>query len=144
MREMSEAIFKVEQRNQKQATTNEIVAELGISSEEYFKLVQDINYCYVLSLDDIDRDNSIFGDDSASPHEVHHQEMDKEYLKTILTKLPEKEQLVLSLYYVEEFTFKQIGEILELTEARICQLHTQAIARIRAKMGSSSSVTEKK
>lgn len=134
MRRMSDAISKIEQRNKKHATTEEIVAELGITLEEHFKMSQEISICNMLSLDEIDSENSIYGDDETSPHEIISQEGVKEKLKEVLANLPEREQLVLSLYYVDEFTFKQIGEILELTEARICQLHTQAIARIRVKM----------
>ena len=134
MRKMSEAISKIEQRNQMQATTEEIAAELGITLEEHFKISQEISICNVLSLDEVDHDNSFLGDDANNPQVIVQHEGVERRLKDILTNLPEREQLVLSLYYVEEFTFKQIGEILELTEARICQLHSQAIARVRAKM----------
>lgn len=134
MRKMSDAITKIEQRNQKHATSEEIAEELGISVEEHFKITQEISICNILSLDEIDQDNSIFGNDDTAPEGIVSQEDIKEQLKEILQELPEREQLVLSLYYVEEFTFKQIGEILDLTEARICQLHTHAIARVRGKM----------
>lgn len=134
MRKMSDAITKIEQRNQKHATSEEIAEELGISVEEHFKITQEISICNILSLDEIDQDNSIFGNDDTAPEGIISQEDIKEQLKEILQELPEREQLVLSLYYVEEFTFKQIGEILDLTEARICQLHTHAIARVRGKM----------
>lgn len=134
MRKMSEAITKIEQRNHKHATTEEIALELGISVEEHFKMSQEISICNVLSLDEIDYDNSLFGDDDEDPLAIAQNQGLEERLKEILKNLPEREQLVLSLYYIEEFTFKQIGEILELTEARICQLHSQAIARVRGKM----------
>ncbi|MEO8400359.1 MAG: FliA/WhiG family RNA polymerase sigma factor [Gammaproteobacteria bacterium] len=134
MRKISAAISLIEQRDQKQATTEEIAAELGISMEEHFKISQEISVCNVMSLDEIDHDYSIIGDDSGNPQTLTQSDSMKEQLKKVLTYLPEREQLVLSLYYVDEFTFKQIGEILELTEARICQLHSQAIARIRSKM----------
>lgn len=134
MRKISEAITKIEQRNQKHATTEEIANELGITIEEHFKISQEISISNILSLDEIDDDHSIFGNDEDSPVEIIDNENLKSRLKEILQDLPEKEQLVLSLYYVEELTFKQIGEILELTEARICQLHTQAIARVRGKI----------
>jgi len=137
MKRISEAISKIEQRDQKQATTEEIAAELGISLEEHFKISQEISICHVMSLEEIDRDYSIIGDtNSVNPQEVTQQEGITEQLKEILHHLPERERMILSLYYVDEFTFKQIGDMLELTEARICQLHSQAIARIRAKMQS--------
>lgn len=134
MRKISETITKIEQRDQKQATTEEIVAELGISIDEYHTISQEINIGNVLSLNVIDEEDSRLGNDFANPFEIMQGEGVKERLKDILKHLPEREQLVLSLYYVEEFTFKQIGETLDLTEARICQLHSQAIARIRSRM----------
>jgi RNA polymerase sigma factor for flagellar operon FliA len=134
MRMMSEAISKIEQRNQTQATTEDIAKELGISAEEHFKMAQDISVCNVMSLDEIDQDNSFLTDGIGNPFELAQNESMKESLREVLSKLPEREQLVLSLYYVEEFTLKQIAEIMDLTEARICQLHTQSIARIRSRM----------
>lgn len=134
MRRVSEAISTIEQRNQKHATSDEIAAELGISTEEHFKMSQEISMCYTLSLDDMDSDSSFLGDDGYNPEELLGQENIKERLKESLKKLPEREQLVLSLYYIEELTFKQIGEVLDLTEARICQLHSQSLTRIRAQM----------
>ena len=134
MRKMSDAITKIEQRSQKHATTEEIAMELGISLDEYFKISQEISVASFVNLDEEDFENSSAGDEENDPQEIFQREAIKERLKDVLVHLPEREQLVLSLYYVEEFTFKQIGKILELTEARICQLHTQAIARVRAKM----------
>lgn len=134
MRKVSEAISKIEQRNQKHATTEEIAFELGLTAEEHFKMSQEISICNVMSLDDFDQDNIQLGDDTTNPQRIIQDEGIKTHLQHVIKDLPEREQLVLSLYYVEEFTFKQIGEILELTEARICQLHTQAIARVRAKL----------
>ncbi len=134
MKKMAEAISKIEQRDQHQATTEEIIAELGISLEEHYKISQEISICHILSLDEIDQNASLLGDCSTNPQELTQDEGVKEHLKKIILKLPEREQLVLSLYYVDEFTFKQIGEILNVTEARICQLHSQAVTRIRTKM----------
>lgn len=138
MKRVSDAISKIEQRDQRQATTEEIAGELGISIEEHFQISQDINMCHILSLNVIDEEDSILGSDEADPQQISQRDGIKERLKTILADLPEREQLVLSLYYVEELTLKQIGEVLELTEARVCQLHSQALARVRSKMKSES------
>lgn len=139
MKKISAAISKIEQRDQRQATTEDIAAELGISSEEHFRIAQEISVCNTLSLSEIDRDDSLLANDIENPQEIMHEHSIKEHLKEVLADLPKKEQLVLSLYYVDEFTFKQIGEILDLTEARICQLHSQAIARVRVKMDTEKS-----
>lgn len=134
MRMVSEAINKVEQRNQTQATPELIAAELEISMEEYADILLDISIGNMVSLNEIDENDSYLKNDINDPEEIMQGENLQEHLKDILMTLPEREQLVLSLYYVEELTLKQIGEVLELTEARVCQLHSQAIVRIRTKM----------
>ena len=140
MRKISDAITKIEQRNKKQATTEEIIAELGITIDEHFQISQEISVCNVMSLDEIEGDNRLLGTDIDNPQCLVQEDNIKNRVNEIVIGLPEKEQLVLSLYYVEEFTLKQIAEILELTEARICQLHSQALARIRAKMSREGSI----
>jgi len=135
MKIVSDAILAIEKRNQKQATTEEIIIELGMTPEEYFKMSQDINIFYVIRLTNEHIDSSLC-DNSNDPEILIQKEGIRGQLKEVLKTLPEKEQIVLSLYYIEELTFKEIGEVLELTEARISQLHSQAIARVRAKLNS--------
>lgn len=139
MRLVADAISALEQRGQKQPTAEEIANEMGITVEEHTKLCQQISICNVTSLDMLDPENAFFGNDAVNPFEIAQHEDIKQCVKGIIGQLPEREQQVLSLYYVDEFTFKQIGEILELTEARICQLHSQAIARIQAKIRAKNS-----
>lgn len=134
MRLIGDAITRIEQRNHKQPTTEEIAQELGITPEEHIKICQQISVCNVISLDVMDNEDAQFGNYEQDPEELTEKEEMKEKIKETLTLLPEKEQIILSLYYIEEFTFKQIGEILDLTEARICQLHSQAISRIQSKL----------
>lgn len=143
MKLISDAIRKIEQRNSTQASSNEIAKELGITLDEYHKMSQEASFCSVLSIDELDHDNTSLENDADNPQVITQNETMKTNLKAVLIDLPEREQLVLSLYYVEEFTFKQIGEILEVTEARVCQLHSQAIARVRSKMIKSNLIWEK-
>lgn len=138
MRRISDAISRIEQRNHKQPTSEEIANELGISMDEHIEICQQISISNVISLDVMENDNAALSDESNDPLEVTAQEDIIQHIKSILDTLPEREQLVLSLYYIEEFTFKQIGEIMELTEARICQLHSQAISKIQIKIKKSS------
>lgn len=140
MRQMGEAITRIEQRGQKQPTSEEIAAELGITVEEHDRICQQISICNVVSLDAVED----IGDEDLNPFEITHSADLKYKVKDILAHLPERDQLVLSLYYVEEFTFKQIGDILDLTEARICQLHSQAIAKIQNKMRLNNSNVQRK
>ncbi|MDR3476539.1 MAG: FliA/WhiG family RNA polymerase sigma factor [Gammaproteobacteria bacterium] len=133
-RKMANAVTSIEQRGQKQATTEEIAAEMGVTLDEHAEMCQQISVSNVVSLDLLDSENEVFGDEAANPLAIAQVDDIKGRIKSILTDLPEREQLVLSLYYLEEFTFKQVGEILNLTEARICQLHSQAIARVQSKI----------
>lgn len=133
MRLISDAITRLEQRNHRHPDSEEIAQELGLTLEEHNKICQQISLCNVISIDVVDAEDSLLSDGQDSPLEATEQEETLMLVKDILATLPEREQLVLSLYYVEEFTFKQIAEILDLTEARICQLHTQAISRIQVK-----------
>ena len=134
MRTIAAAITAIEQREHKQATTEDIISELNITPDEYAKLCQQISVSNVVSLDLIDSEHSLFGDDEENPQTIVQEDDLKASIKKTLGDLPPREQLVLSLYYIDELTFKEIGEVMELTEARICQLHSQAITRMKNKM----------
>lgn len=133
MKLISNAIANIEQREKRHANTEEIIQELNITAEDYFKISQEINMWQVTNLEVVEHSHPE-ADGEDNPEEITQRDMLKQHLKGVLKELPEREQLVLSLYYVDELTFKEIGEVLELTEARICQLHGQAVARVRAKM----------
>lgn len=133
MKMISTAVSKVEQREKRQATIDDVIAELGITADEHAKMTQDINLIFVSSLSEDYLDASLVNDE-ADPADQFEEDAVKEKLKVMLKHLPEREQLVLSLYYVEELTFKEIGDVMDLTEARICQLHANAIAKVRARM----------
>jgi len=120
-------------RKQARATAEEIVAELKISFEDYDKMCQKINVCNVLNMDHLETYNLLPGDEQ-DPGEMVLQDDIKNKIKELLLTLPERERILLSLYYIDELTFKDIGEILDLTEARVCQLHAAAIAKIKTRI----------
>lgn len=134
MRMITEAINKIEQRTQQHPSNEEIADELGISMEEYTRISHQVSVSQILSIDAMNIPDVFPNEQEDDPQEISQADEMKEYIKQMIHTLPEREQLVLSLYYVEEFTFKQIGEILDLTEARVCQLHSKAIAKIQAKL----------
>lgn len=142
MKKISKAINRVEQRNQAPASSDDIAKELGVTLDEYYQLSQDAIAFNILNLDELEQAGIALEDTEKSPQEDTEAELAKIKLKAVLIDLPEREQLLLSLYYIEEFTFKQIGEILEVSEARVCQLHTQAVARIKSKMMKDSTEME--
>ncbi len=138
-RRISQAIASVEGREGRDAQDFEVAQELGVSLEEYYALLQDSVESKLFSLDEIteSRDDSI-GEQltSEAPEPSGQLETDdfKESLATAIDGLPERERLVLSLYYVEELNLKEIGEILGVTESRVSQIHSQAAARLRVRL----------
>jgi len=143
-RQLEMAYVNLEARLGRPATDEELAAELNVSRDELLTMIDDVSVATIISLD---ADNSSDGDDSGSslgeylpdPKSVDIEEnvSSKEMVKLIaegLEELPEKEQLVLVLYYYEDLTLKEIGTILDVTESRVCQIHTKAIMRLRGKL----------
>lgn len=134
LRKISNAIHVIEQRNLRKPTAEEIATELGVSLDKHFEILQEINFSSVLSFEEVDSQEKFLDEALDDPQTQVVKEKLRLKIKNLLKKLPEREYMILSLYYVDEFTFKEIGEMLDLTEARICQLHVQAITRVRASL----------
>jgi RNA polymerase sigma factor for flagellar operon FliA len=122
----------------------EIAERLEISLEEYYRTVQSASNAVVFSFEDfrdrmheesdMDVTECIPDPDAKNPLELLEENSTKEALTRLIERLPEKEKLVLSLYYWDELTMKEIGKVLSLTEGRVCQLHNQALLRLKAQM----------
>jgi RNA polymerase sigma factor for flagellar operon FliA len=117
----------------------EIAEFLKMTMEEYYQLLDESRCITMISsedlpgdyLDSLSRDEIMETIDHGNPLELLKNSELKEGMKRAVNQLPEKERLVLALYYYEELTMKEIGKVLDLTESRVCQLHTQAIFRLR-------------
>lgn len=130
----------------------EVAAFLGITLDEYFKTLR-IATMQVSSFDDIneklrgkdhlDITECLSDPDAKSPFEILEYNEKKELLASLIDRLPEKEKLILSLYYWEEMTMKEIAGAMKLTEGRICQLHNQALTRLKAKLNSEPAASVK-
>jgi RNA polymerase sigma factor FliA len=140
MREMADVVRKIENAKGADATPTDIAEGLGVSIEEYHKLVQDAASCRLFSFDQMSS-----GDDESSPADHarddgpgpfdHIEEAGfRDALASAITGLPERERLVLSLYYDEDMNLREIGEVLEVSESRVCQIHGQALVRLRARL----------
>ncbi len=120
----------------------EISDYLGISLEKYYKLLDETRTVSFLSNDDLPhgycekygRYEVLKKIDQNNPFSLLTRRELKESLKDAIDSLPQKERLVLSLYYYEELTLKEIGKIIKLTESRICQIHSQAIMRLKVSL----------
>lgn len=120
---------------------HEVAERLGVSVDAFQALLDEVNVTVLLSLDDTfpgrDSDGATLAE-SAADHGApsHHERVEEAELHGLLVHhlkdLPEQEKLVLALYYYEELTFKEIGEVLRITESRISQIHTKAILKLRS------------
>lgn len=143
-KEIEDAIVEVESRLGRPATDAEIASSMGISEDEYQQTVMRVSGTSILSLDDVwysgdDSDHVSIGDSIESPSSfnpdviVEREEIRRVIIESI-KELPKKEKMVLVLYYHEDLTFKEIGQVLNVSESRISQLHTKANLRLRAKL----------
>jgi RNA polymerase sigma factor FliA len=119
---------------------SEVAEYLGITLDQYFKLLDDTKGIPIVSQEDLPPeylDSHSSGDvleavNRGTPFELFASGELRNQLKKQIDELPAKEKMVMSLYYNDEMTMKEIGKILDLTESRVCQLHTQAIVRLRS------------
>jgi RNA polymerase sigma factor for flagellar operon FliA len=142
--EMKNALSRLEKRLGRAPEDEEVVEELGISLDEYYKTLHDASGAIAVRFEDF-RDNGsgeglnimeCMPDPNAKdPHEVLEESDLKDAIASLIDELPEKEKLILSLYYWDELTMKEIGGVLDLTESRVCQLHSQALLRLKGKAG---------
>ncbi|HZK19104.1 MAG TPA: RNA polymerase sigma factor WhiG [Treponemataceae bacterium] len=138
------AIANVESRLGRPATDQEVSKEMGLSLENYHKAVMNVSGTSILSLNDTwyagdENDSMSIGDSIESPPSMNPDVIvEREEIKRVITEaineLPEKEKMVLVLYYHEDLTFREIGQVLQVSESRISQLHTKANLRLRAKL----------
>lgn len=141
--QLNNAREKLEEKLHREPTEKELAEFLGTTVEDVRNIESYVNYISVVSLDDIfyksdDEDiqvkNMIENENSPQPDKVIEEEEKLFMLKKAIDMLPEKDKLVLQLYYFEKLTLKEIGKIMEITESRVSQLHSRAIIRLRENM----------
>ncbi|MDQ7985794.1 MULTISPECIES: RNA polymerase sigma factor FliA [unclassified Pseudomonas] len=140
-RMVSDAIRKIEARTGRDAKDHEVAAELQLSLEDYYGILGDTLGSRLFSFDDLlqEGENGGLQEDTSSLHHGPSHELEDDRFQAALadaiSNLPERERLVLSLYYDEELNLKEIGEVLGVSESRVSQLHSQCAARLRARLG---------
>ncbi|UTW46351.1 RNA polymerase sigma factor FliA [bacterium SCSIO 12696] len=134
-RQVATAIREVEGQQGRSASDTEVAHQLGVTIDEYHNMLRDTAVCRITGFDDQPLGQDVAVDDSSSPLQQLQQTGFKESLAEAIKQLPEREQLVMSLYYDEELNLREIGEVLGVSESRVCQIHSQALSRLRSRMG---------
>lgn len=129
-----QAVRAVKRRLGRDGSDADIAAEMGIALDEYHAVLLEIAGIRLLQIDEFDES----GDDRLHAADNQDAVLDRSRMMAALAEsiaaLPEREKLVLSLYYEQELNFKEIAVVLEVSESRVCQLHGQAVARLRSRM----------
>ncbi len=143
-REIERAIAELERTLMRAPTDEEIAAKVGISEQELENSLSEISRSSMAALDElwtpsaggdqIALIDTIEDDDAPDPELSLEQTEMKEALGEAIVRLPEREKLVVTLYYYEELTLREIGEVLGVTESRVSQLHTKAVLRLKARL----------
>lgn len=137
-RQLSEAIRKIEDREGRDAKANEVAEYLEIDLDEYNNLVSEAAGCQVLSYEDVSGVDAGQQDSTTGVHRDPERQLEesdfRQGLADKISGLPERERLVMALYYDEELNLREIGEVLGVSEGRVCQIHGQALTRLRARM----------
>jgi RNA polymerase sigma factor FliA len=140
---LDRTIIKLESELGRSPEDQEIAERLGVSLEELYDLMNQVKPVSVLSIDEaptfssVDKKsilNILDGCKINNPHNQLNVKFVKDVVTSAIEELPERQRLVLSLYYYEDLNLKEIGRVLRVTESRVSQLHAHAIARLRAKL----------
>ena len=137
LRQVTEATRNVEARIGHDARDADVAEEMGLSIDEYHKVLRDATCARLFSLEQSQEESGYaqpIGEIAPSPFAHTSREAFREDLARAVSKLPEREALLLSLYYVDELNLKEIGKVLGVSESRASQIHSKAVVRLRARL----------
>jgi RNA polymerase sigma factor for flagellar operon FliA len=148
-REVEKAYAALEARLHRTPTEAEVAAELGIALEDLHTIFSQVSFVNVVALDELLTSGGEKGDKlslvdtledtkAEDPVSAFESEETKYLLAKAINTLPEREKIVVTLYYYEGLTLAEIGQVLGVTESRICQMHTKAVLQLRGKLSDSS------
>jgi RNA polymerase sigma factor for flagellar operon FliA len=141
-KDIEEAMRRLEHRLGRSPLESEIAADLNMSLSDYQSLLSKVRGTQLVYLEDMnhnsdDEDGFLdrhMGDPKSDPVNILRDHRLREALVAAIKNLPEREQFIMSMYYEQDMNLKEIAAVLDVTESRVCQLHSQSIARLRAKM----------
>jgi len=140
MRRVETAIQKLEHENGRQPSEGELAAALDMPLADYQKLLQDARGHQLVYLEDLSGDDDDFLDHhqtagaTRDPLAILEESGLRSALVVAIGNLPEREKMMMALYYEQDLNLREIGEVMGVTESRVCQLHSQAVARLRAEV----------
>ncbi len=136
VREMVEAVHRVEARLGRQGSDREIADEMEVPLERYYDIAREAVSCRMFSTEELapSSESAVLSSGPESPERSLESDKAKDALAAEIKRLPEREMLVMSLYYTDELNLREIGEVIGVSESRVCQLHGQALARLRARL----------
>lgn len=139
-KEIEKIYMELESEHGQAVSDKQVAEKMGISLEDFYKLLNNVNVSPMISLEEFLEQNYEIGIDpsgyKAQDIPEHYAELSevRDILANAIDKLPEKEKKVISLYYYEELTLKEISAIMGVSESRISQLHSKAILRLKARL----------
>lgn len=138
IREITKAVAEIEAEFGRDARDAEVAAKLGMDLNQYYQALQDASSHRVFSFEDLPSKDDVLSEGLTErirePLENVENDMFKKALADAIAGLPERERLVMSLYYKEELNLRETGEVLGVSESRVCQIHSQALIRLKARM----------
>ena len=140
MRQIEVAVSKLEQLNGCAPSEQELADELQISLDEYHSTLQSARGAQLIYYEDFQQDDEepfldrLLVDDGSNPLDKLVDESLRKSLVDAIENLPPRDKLVMGMHYEQEMNLREIGEVLGVSESRVCQLHTQAIARLRSRL----------
>jgi RNA polymerase sigma factor for flagellar operon FliA len=139
-RQVAETIRQIEHNKGAEARDSEVAEAMGLSVSEYQQILQDMKGAKLLSFEELNSGEDALSDrlpcQSSEPYATVEGQHFAESLSEAIDGLPEREKLVLSMYYNDELNQREIGAVLGVSESRVCQIQSQALLRLQARMGS--------
>jgi RNA polymerase sigma factor for flagellar operon FliA len=147
-RALEKAYSKLEAKLHRTPTDDELTGELDMSNDQFQQTLSQISFIGLVALDEMlsvggDRGESltlgdtVASDPSAGPVAAYEVEEMRQILADAINRMPEREKIVLTLYYYEGLTLAEIGEVLGVTESRVCQIHTKSVLQLRSRLAAS-------
>jgi RNA polymerase sigma factor for flagellar operon FliA len=146
-RSLEKAYAKLEGQLHRTPSDDELATELGLSDDQFQSTLSQISFIGLVALDEMlsvggDRGESLslgdtVADSSDGPVAAYEVEEMRQILADAINRMPEREKIVLTLYYYEGLTLAEIGQVLGVTESRVCQIHTKAVLQLRSRLAAS-------